>query len=413
LKRTWLLGGLTALVSAGSAVFVTEMALHIVDYPPEQVSHQRLFVEYDSILGWRNIPGATGRMTSDEYSNELVYNERSMRGPVVSYDKPDGVRRVVLVGDSFVDGYTQPLGERVGDVLEKLLNAADPARRTEVISLGAGGYSTDQELLWLGSEGLLYHPDVVVLLFYYNDIWYNRLDRYWRGGKPLFSVHGDSLVLTNEPIAPPASNDAGREPGLNGWIRAHSKIYWLLARVIQNQPRLFGLAVRMGLTEPSPELVFDRGQGIVIPGEFSVFRSPLPAQAEDAWSITDALVERMRSESEAAGAAFVAMLVPIRSRIYTENDDLRGNAGGGTGIDVDAVTRRFLQLCHSADIGCIDPTSTFVATADSLRASGERLYYRYDWHWNARGHALAARILADSIASLPAARNAIPPAPAR
>jgi GDSL-like Lipase/Acylhydrolase family len=391
------MGGLTALVSAGLAVLVTEIALHLADYPPAQVSHQRLFVEYDSILGWRNTPGATGRMTSDEYSNELVYNTHSMRGPVVAYEKPAGVQRVVLVGDSFVDGYTQPLGERVGDVLEKLLNAADPGRRTEVISLGTGGYSTDQELLWLRSEGLLYHPDVVVLLFYFNDIWYNRLDHYWRGGKPLFAVRGDSLVLTNVPLAAPASTDAGREPGLNGWIRAHSKIYWLMARAIQNQPRLFGLAVRLGLTEPSPELVFDRGQGIVIPGEFSVFRSPLPPEAQEAWTITDSLVERMRTESQAAGARFLAMLIPIRSRIYTENDDVRGNAGGGTGIDVNAVTRRFSELCHAASMTCIDPTAIFVAAADSLRTSSERLYYRYDWHWNARGHALAARVLADSI----------------
>lgn len=398
MKRTWLLGGLTALISAGAAMGAIELALHIADYPPEQVSHQRLFVEPDSILGWRNIPGATGRMKSDEYSNELEYNSHSMRGPEIPYDKPAGVRRVVLVGDSFVDGYTQPLGERVGDILEQLLNAADPGRRTEVISLGAGGYSTDQQLLWLRSEGLRYHPDLVVLLFYANDIWYNRLDRYWRGGKPLFALRGDSLVLTNIPIAAPVSSPAGQQPGLNGWIRAHSKIYWLLARAIQNNPRLFGLAVRLGLTEPSPELVFDQGQGIVIPGEFSVFLTPMPSQAEEAWTLTDALVERMRSEAEAAGAEFLAMLVPIRSRIYTETDDIRGNAGGGTGIDVDAVTRRFLELCRSAALACIDPTASFVAVADSLRGSGERLYYRYDWHWNARGHALAAHILAERLA---------------
>jgi len=379
------------------ALAVAELALHVADYPPEQVSHQRLFVEPDSILGWRNTPGATGRMTSDEYSNELVYNAHGMRGPDRPYEKPEGVRRIVLVGDSFVDGYTQPVGERVGDVLEKILNDAEPTRRSEVISLGVGGYSTDQELLWLHSEGLRYHPDLVILLFYANDIWYNRLDRYWRGGKPLFALRGDSLVLTNVPIPPPAPGTGGTDTGLNGWIRTHSKLYWLLARAIQNNPRTFGWAVRLGLTEPSPELVFDQGQGIVIPGEFSVFRTPMPPEAEDAWRVTAALIARMRDETEAAGAAFLAMLVPIRSRIYTETDDIRGNAGGSSGIDVDAVTRRFLEVCRNASLACLDPTADFVADADSLRATGQRLYYRYDWHWNVNGHALAARILAGAI----------------
>lgn len=399
-RRMWLLGAITVLISVTVTLLLLETVLHILNVPREEISHQRLFVEYDAVRGWRNVPNARGRIATEEYARDIVYNGRGMRGPVRPYEKPAGVYRIILVGDSFVDGYTEALGDRVGDALERLLNETSPDRPTEVVSLGVGGYSTDQELLWLESEGLRYEPDLVVLLFYANDIWYNSRDRYWRGGKPLFVLSGDSLVLTNVPVSQPEAEpalDPGIASRLNRWVRENSKLYWLLARAIQNQPRLYGLAVRLGLTQPSPEMVFDAGQGRVIAGEFSVFRKDPLAEAEQAWRLTDELVRRMAASARSTGSGFLAMLVPFRGRVYTQYDDVRSNTGGTGDLDVAAVARRFDRLCVVVSIQCIDPTDAFIAAAESLRSNGERLYYRYDWHWNRNGHALGARILADAV----------------
>jgi hypothetical protein len=161
---------------------------------------------------------------------------------------------------------------------------------------------------------------------------------------------------------------------------------------------LYGFAVRLGLAEPSPELVFDAKRGDVIAGEFSVFRKDPPAEAIDAWRITESLVRRMRDVTAVTGAKFVAFHVPIRSRIYTQTDDIRTNAGGSENlIDADAVTRRFQQMCVDSKLNCVEPSADFIRAADSLHATNQRLYYRFDWHWNANGHALAARILADEL----------------
>jgi lysophospholipase L1-like esterase len=400
MRRAWLLGGAVAAISALATLLLVEVVLHALDIPRERVSHQRLFVEYDSIRGWRNRPNTVGHLSTDEYSQELRYNSRGLRGPEVPYEKPDGVHRVLLLGDSFVDAYTEALENRVSARLEAMLNESG-GRRTEVLALGVGGYSTDQELLWLESEGLQYQPDVVVLLFYANDIWYNGVDRYWRGGKPKYDLVGDSLALTNVPLPRPDSSQVAGEAGargLNAWIRRNSKLYWLVARVIQTQPRLYGFAVRLGLAEPSPELVFDAKRGDVIAGEFSVFRKDPPAEVNAAWRITEALTRRMRDVTTVAGATFMAFHVPIRSRIYTQTDDIRTNAGGSDDlIDADAVTRRFQQMCMDSKLHCIEPSAAFILAADSLRATNQRLYYRFDWHWNANGHALAAQILADEL----------------
>jgi hypothetical protein len=234
-------------------------------------------------------------------------------------------------------------------------------------------------------------------------VWYNTSGRYWRGSKPRFVRAGGKLELENVPVPRPdsTSQSGSLAQRLNGWVRQNSKIYWLVARTIQNQPRLYGLSVKLGLTTPSPEMVFDAKRGVVVAGEFSIFaRHPSPEVAQ-AWDITRELVRRIREDSDAAGAEFFTFLIPIRSRIYTQDEDVRtGLAASNDEIDVNAVVREFQSLCTTHMLPYIDPTDNFLAAADSLKRSGQRLYYRYDWHWNANGHKRAGDLLAHYIQPL-------------
>jgi lysophospholipase L1-like esterase len=78
--------------------------------------------------------------------------------------------RILVIGDSntygsakFEDLYTRRLQE--------LLDRVVPT--TEVISIGVGGWGTDQELEVLKLEGVRYQPDFVILQFCSNDIFDN------------------------------------------------------------------------------------------------------------------------------------------------------------------------------------------------------------------------------------------------
>lgn len=403
-SRSNLLSGLLLSCAAFVAcIFAVEVALHVLDLPPNQRDHRQFFVEHDPLLGWRNIPNASGRIITDEYAHELRYNARSMRGPLIPYERRAGVYRVLLLGDSFVDGYTETLGNRVGEVLQRELSEA--GINAEIVPMGTPGFSTDQEYLWLTSEGLRYRPDLVVLVFHPNDVWYNQTDQYSRGHKPRFALQAGELELTGVPVPPPDAEQL-QEEGVHEWIRRNSKLYWLLARAVQSHPRLYGLAVELGLTVPSPEMVFDAERGVVTAGEFSIFKTDAPPEALQAWQITRALVERMRDDANAAGADFLVFVIPIRSRIYTQDNDVRANAAAGNAeIDLDAPVRQFQDLCATEAIPYIDPTATFVQTANRFAGRGERLYYRYDWHWNANGHQLAGEILATRVRSVLTARG--------
>jgi hypothetical protein len=95
---------------------MAEGVLALADYPRHNTDHQRLFVEDDSTRGWRNARNAVGQYVTAEFAVDLEYNAHAYRGPLHSYVKPPGTFRVVLLGDSYVEGYTVALRDRVAEV---------------------------------------------------------------------------------------------------------------------------------------------------------------------------------------------------------------------------------------------------------------------------------------------------------
>src|SRR5262249_28108666 len=156
--------------------------------------------QFDALLGWRKKPGVTDTLVTSEYRIVEATNSRGLRGPEYSIEKPKGTRRILLLGDSFAEGYTVDFRDLCSQVLQRALNQAG-AGQFEVINAGTAGYSTDQELLYYVNEGRNYRPDITVVLFYVNDVWYNDQSRYWRGFKPRYVGRGGELQLTNVPGA--------------------------------------------------------------------------------------------------------------------------------------------------------------------------------------------------------------------
>lgn len=173
-----------------------EGALQLMHYGDNQPNRLREFVEYDPVLGWKHKRNCSGDVHTSEYQLRVEYNAKGVRGLERDYAKPPEVFRVVILGDSFVDAWMVQTQDRMSEVLEKTLGPS-----VQVIALGVGGYSTDQELLLLEAEGWKYQPDLVVLAFYFNDVLFN--DSHEIGAeieKPVFAMdHAGNLTLTMFP----------------------------------------------------------------------------------------------------------------------------------------------------------------------------------------------------------------------
>jgi lysophospholipase L1-like esterase len=344
-------GVVLAAATLLGALLVVEAGLAIAGYPPAYTDHQQLFVEYDSVRGWRNVPDAHRRYVTPEFSVAMDYNAHAYRGPLVDYAKPAGTYRVLLLGDSYLEGYTVPLEDRVAEVAQRML-ASGRRPGVEIIALGTGGYSTDQELLWLESEGARYAPDLVVVLFCVNDVWYNNLATYPRGAKPVFQLAGDSLVLTGVPV-PRSLATVAPQPhrSVKAWLVGHSHLVRLVQRALHR----------------SPLLQAQTGQ---VADEFLPFEDPPSAAADSSIRMTAQLLARMNREAGARGAKLVVMLIPEPR--------------------LPLATARFAQICKGAKVECVDPTARFSAAT-------EKLVFPEDGHWNANGHRLAASVLAEIV----------------
>ena len=73
--------------------------------------------------------------------------------------------RVLLLGDSFVQGLAVPIEETVARRLAGRLSE-DPRNTFDVVSLAYGGASPEDELRLLGESGSKLDPDLVISVFY-------------------------------------------------------------------------------------------------------------------------------------------------------------------------------------------------------------------------------------------------------
>jgi lysophospholipase L1-like esterase len=98
-----------------------------------------------------------------------------------SLEKPEGVHRIVVIGDSLVNGTGIDLDQTFPRVLEQLLQG--DGQKVEVLSFAVTGYSTSQQMALL-ERALAFSPDEVILAYCMNDpaspIYHNANDQLGR-----------------------------------------------------------------------------------------------------------------------------------------------------------------------------------------------------------------------------------------
>ena len=107
-------------------------------------------------------------------------NSHGLRDRERTLEKPAAIRRVLLLGDSVVEGHGLPESEMISRQLEDLYDDGS----TEVLNFGVSAYCTRAEIELLEVKGLQFTPDVVLLVFVENDF-----DNFNREAFPL----GDTI----------------------------------------------------------------------------------------------------------------------------------------------------------------------------------------------------------------------------
>jgi lysophospholipase L1-like esterase len=95
----------------------------------------------------------------------FITNSRGLRDKEYAVEKPAGVFRVAVMGDSF----SLPSGVAIEDayhsLIEERLNRAYDRDRYEVINFSVGGYTLEQYLIAIRRKALAYDPDLILIGF--------------------------------------------------------------------------------------------------------------------------------------------------------------------------------------------------------------------------------------------------------
>ncbi|MEO5336022.1 MAG: SGNH/GDSL hydrolase family protein [Magnetospirillum sp. WYHS-4] len=153
-------------------------------------------------------------------------NGSGFRGPSFAQTKREGVRRVVIVGDSFTFGQ----GVKDNDVfavrLERRLNEGKGDPSWEVVNLGVGGYNTRQEIALLRNVGLPLAPDAVILGYNVND-----------AEPPIFEFDVAKRKMTRRKDAPVSNRDEPRPPDAFPYNLRVAQVLWRIASIRRTQAR--------------------------------------------------------------------------------------------------------------------------------------------------------------------------------
>lgn len=348
LSTKGVLGGVALLlISSILGLVLLDVGLRAVDsstfWVQTLVSEQQNYWHYDELVGWSHVPGLEGRYSASDFDVHVKISDHGLRDRSYDYQRPDGVFRIVVLGDSYAWGFGVEHQEVFTEIIE------DSQDSLQVINMGVSGYSTDQEYVLLKEEGLRYNPQLVLLMLFENDINHNTLDvNYLKYPKPRFSVLDGHLVQANRP-----SPRIGLLRETHCFLRTHSVAYNYLVRVLESS------------SAPWVRLTRAFGSGIAywLTGR----------RWEDPVALTSAIIGEIRDLSRAAGAQLVVVQVATQGQALGREK---------------TIPNEIIEYFRAEGIPFLDlvgPFKDYLATH-----SGQGLQFAHDPHWNADGHRLAA-----------------------
>lgn len=360
--------------SLAITLVLLEIAARLIPLWPDQIS------DFDPELGFAHIPGAEGWWVNInwpfEFRTYVSISSQGLHDREFDAVKPVGVKRILLLGDSLVDGVEVPFEETSAKQLERLLREA--GQNVEVINGGHYGYGTDQELLFYHHRGRQFHPDIVMLYFMTNDVESN-LSAETLGPKPFFELGPDGgLQLKNFPVAapvPPNSGELSLLKRTKQMLYTYSKVYRFTAyHVNQNLPALRSFLVDLGMIDQTGEAVFPA------PNEPNTHDC-----SEPGWMVTRALILQLREEVISSGAEFVMVSIPDFGQFAP---------GAGTPPHDDTKWHNCTEnLCLGSDLQCPDLFPVFRSMTEQHQYAS--LFYPRDGHPTAEGHRHIAEALYD------------------
>jgi hypothetical protein len=306
-------------------------------------------------------PGLTTYLP--QFGQTVSFNSAGMRDREHSLEKPAGVFRILVLGDSFMEALQVPFEQSFPSLLEREL-AGPAGRRVEVVNASVSGWGTDDELQYLTRYGLRWNPDLIlVAVTLHNDISDNLRERFHtiRGGALVHQPGEDATFLQYKVVQ------------LKSFLAARSQAFQLLSRA------RFSRQMRQEASQ----------LGSHVTALLSPTTDPHIARGVE---LTELLLARMQALASAQGSRVVLVLLPLGVQLSDAKfgELARAATGSPTGLDLGKPQRLVMGAADRTRIPAIDLLPGFRAWT---AGGGQALFLERDGHWNAQGHRLAVGIV--------------------
>lgn len=346
------------------SLIVAEGVVRIIE--PRAVLRE-FFETSDHVFHHRLIPNARGRQKTTEFDAVYAINAFGLRSPEIAATKPAGVKRLLLLGDSFTEGVGVQASETYARHLQAALDGVRGSERWEVINAVVASYSPLLEYLFLKNRGLTLDPDVVILALdlsdFFDDIQYSALAR--------FDDQGEPIAVT--PPTDPVHSPAGRAlVGVKDFLKYNTRTYNFVCR------RLASLLAKRSLNF-SGDVALDK---------YGALRGDPSALDDRSWWRTYDYLQRIHAVLKARDIEFWIAVYPYGLQISAKE----WNTGRlFWGFEVNRVYSSHAQELVEAfgrrhGIHVVNMVSDFQEAARTTFP----LYYDNDGHWRAAGHQVAA-----------------------
>lgn len=305
---------------------------------------ERIWTEHHPSLGWYHQKNKTAFLPlPNGQKAEIHTNSIGLRGTrEYTLQKPDGIRRIAVLGDSFAFGW----GVQDHESFSARIEAQDPS--LEVLNFGVPGYGVDQILVAFRTLARGYHPENVLITLFAEDFW--RATRAFADtghAKPYFRLDSSGkLQLQNVPVPPPLTLRTNQFPDLI----EYSPIEKMLVKT-----RTYKL-LRRGMLRLGKNLRL------------------LDADSEEEWLLGRVILKQLIEEVQKSGAQVFIVLLPPDRWIRSDSKE--------------ALYKSLLGFAKKEGVPLLDLTPEFRQAAE--HSSLTDYYIEGDWHWTAKGHALAA-----------------------
>jgi hypothetical protein len=250
------------------------------------------FRQYDPQIGLSLMPNQHTIHRRGCFQGEVATNRWGWRDRDRTQEKPAGEYRIAVLGDSAVEDVQVKPEETLNIQMEQQLRQKG-YNNVEVLGFGVEGIGTTQELIMYQERVRQFHPDLVIVMFSWNDIMnnsstlqpksYGMHDWY----APYYDLGPDGNLVFR-PVEPRKFN------GLRSFLERHSVLTYYVER--------------MWLHVDLPAYSY-KWEGLPI--YLATYSDdPLDAEWKQAWTVTGKVMRRMKDTVNADGARFVVEAWP-------------------------------------------------------------------------------------------------------